>query len=421
MRIVIKNANMISPNPLAGDILIDNGLIVAIAPQIDAPDAQIIDATGLVALPGLIDMHVHLRDPGQTHKEDIFSGCAAAAAGGVTAVACMPNTTPTVDSPEWVETIIRKSAGAKERVYPVAAITQALEGKNLTDFAALKAAGAVGVSDDGRPVEDLYTMREALKQAHKNGLFVTSHCEVLKLVSGGIMHEGTVSRQLGVKGIPAAAEEQATAREIALARELDLPVHIAHVSTGGSCELIRQAKAQGVAVSCETAPHYFTLTESALLGRDANYRMNPPLRTEADRQAILHALCDGTIDAIATDHAPHAPHEKADFEHAFNGVIGLETSLAASYTALVHSGLVDIMKLTALMSATPAKLLGVSGGVLQAGGVADICLFDPAERWVVDKRKLHSKSSNTPFAGVEFCGKVKYTLCRGKITYQFDL
>jgi len=418
--LLIKNARIISPvgSPdLSGDIFIEDGYITLIGQNIPARAETVIDAGGLCALPGLIDMHVHLRDPGQTHKEDILSGCRAAAAGGVTSLACMPNTSPAVDSAEAVKYIIEKAASAKARVYPIAAITPGLRGEKLTDFESLKAAGAVGVSDDGRPVGSSQLMVRAVSEAAQNALSIISHCEILELADGGIMNQGEISKELGVRGIPATAEDIATSREINIAKALNLPVHIAHVSTAGSCEMIRRAKAAGVPVTCETAPHYFWLTEEFLRSRNANFRMNPPLRTEADRQAIIAAVMDGIIDAIATDHAPHTPEEKADFETAPNGIIGLETSLAAAHTALVLSGLISIEKLVELMAAAPAKLLNIPGGVIQPGGIADICLFDPNEKWTVDKTAMQSKAHNTPFDGFAFTGRVKYTVCRGEVVY----
>ena len=341
VKILIKNAHICDPATnmdCEGDIFLVDGVIADIGTNLEYETEVTIDASGLIAAPGLVDMHVHLRDPGQTEKEDIISGCKAAAAGGVTSVLAMPNTNPTVDNVETVQYILEKAKDADAHVYVSAAITKGLQSDVLCNLAALKEAGTIALSDDGRPVINTEFMAEAMQAAPKLGMTVVSHCEDLYLAKGGIIHGGKVAEKLGVKGIPAAAEDCGTAREIALAAAYNVPIHICHVSTATSIALIRDAKARGVAVTAETAPHYFTLTEEELLKRDADYRMNPPLRTEADRLAVIEALKDGTLDAIATDHAPHTPEEKADFEKAPNGAIGMETSLSAGITALVKQG-----------------------------------------------------------------------------------
>ena len=362
-------------------------------------------------------MHVHLRDPGQTEKEDIISGCKAAAAGGVTSVLAMPNTNPTVDNVETVQYILEKAKDADAHVYVSAAITKGLQSDVLCNLAALKEAGAIALSDDGRPVINTEFMAEAMQAAPKLGMTVVSHCEDLYLAKGGIIHGGKVAETLGVKGIPAAAEDCGTAREIALAAAYNVPIHICHVSTATSIALIRDAKARGVAVTAETAPHYFTLTEEELLKRDADYRMNPPLRTEADRLAVIEALKDGTLDAIATDHAPHTPEEKADFEKAPNGAIGMETSLSAGITALVKQGHCTMLQLIEKMSTKPAQLLGIPAGTLKKGSPADVILIDKDEEWTVDVDKLHGKSKNCVFKNKQLIGKVKFTVCGGKIVF----
>lgn len=425
--LLIHGAHVIDPsrnlNEQDCDVLIEDGKIAAVGPNLfaagEAPSLKegrcsLVEAEGLVCAPGLIDMHVHLRDPGQTYKEDIMTGCRAAAAGGVTAVACMPNTKPTADSPEIIEEILAKAAKADARVYPVAAVTSSLEGARLTDFAALKAAGAVAVSDDGRPVPTGEMMRRAMEEAARVGLPILSHCEDLSIVNGGIINEGAVSRALGVPGIHRASEDASTAREIALAAATGCPIHICHVSTKGSVELIRDARRRGVGVTGETAPHYFALTDARLLSRDADYRMNPPLRTEEDVAAILQGLRDGTLTVIATDHAPHAPEEKADFEKAPNGAVGLETSLAAGITCLVKTGVLPLTRLLELMSWAPAQRLGIPGGTLRPGEAADLILFDPEESWTVDPDRLHGKSRNSSFKGMTLTGKVKLTLLGGR-------
>ncbi len=398
------------------DVLIRDGVVADLGPSLSA-DAREIRADGLDLLPGLVDIHVHLRDPGQTHKEDILSGCRAAAAGGVTSVACMPNTSPVCDTPAVVGEILEKAKRADARVYPVAAITSSLKGEHMTDFAALKAAGAVAVSDDGRPVPTGSMMKRALEEAAAAGLPVLSHSEDLSIAAGGIMHEGAVSRALGVPGIHPAAEEAATAREIALAAATGCPVHICHVSTKGSVALIRDARRRGVRVTGETAPHYIALTDAQLLSRDADYRMNPPLRSEEDVAAVLQALEDGTLTVVATDHAPHAPAEKADFVSAPNGAVGLETSLSVCYTKLVETGRLTLSELIARMAWNPARLLHLAGGTLQKGAPADLVLFDPAARWTVDPEGLHGKSRNTPFKGMTLTGRVKLTMLGGRVVF----
>ncbi len=418
MTTVIKNATVVSPADGlngANDILIENGRIAAVGQNLSG-DREI-DAAGLCAVPGLVDMHVHLRDPGQTAKEDILTGCNAAAAGGVTSLLAMPNTNPTADSPETVRYMLDKAKDAKARVYVAASITKGLQGKEPTDLQALRDAGAIGLSDDGRPVLQTKHLREAMNRAPKLGMTVVAHCEDLSLAEGGKINEGAVSEALGVKGIPAAAEDCGTAREIALAAADNVPVHICHVSTRTSVALVRDAKRRGVKVTAETAPHYFTLTEQALMGRDADFRMNPPLRTAADVQAIIEGLQDGTLDAIATDHAPHTPEDKADFEKAPNGSIGMETSLAVGVTYLVKPGLLSFSQLIEKMSANPAKLLGIPAGTLAVGAPADIALVDLNREWTVDVNRLHGKSKNTPFKGMTLTGKVVKTFLGGEVVF----
>ena len=378
VKILIKNAHICDPATnmdCQGDIFLVDGVIADIGTNLEYETEVTIDASGLIAAPGLVDMHVHLRDPGQTEKEDIISGCKAAAAGGVTSVLAMPNTNPTVDNVETVQYILNKAKDADAHVYVSAAITKGLQSDVLCNLAALKEAGAIALSDDGRPVINTEFMAEAMQAAPKLGMTVVSHCEDLYLAKGGIIHGGKVAEKLGVKGIPAAAEDCGTAREIALAAAYNVPIHICHVSTATSIALIRDAKERGVAVTAETAPHYFTLTEEELLKRDADYRMNPPLRTEADRLAVIEALKDGTLDAIATDHAPHTPTEKADFEKAPNGAIGMETSLSAGITALVKQGHCTMLQLIEKMSTKPAQLLGIPAGTLKKGSPADVILI----------------------------------------------
>ena len=415
MNIIIKNVHIISPeNHLdeTGDIYIKDGVFSE--PFEDT--AEIIDGTGLCAAPGLVDLHVHLRDPGQTQKEDIISGCKAAAAGGVTSLLAMPNTVPAVDTPETVEYILEKAKNADAHVYVVGAITHGLKSEKPTDIHALCNAGISALSDDGRPVENTAFMVNAMKKAAELNIPVTAHCEDPYL-AGGKVNEGRMSEMLGVKGMPAAAEDAGTAREISLAAAYGLPIHICHVSTATSANMIRDAKKRGVKVTAETAPHYITLTEDVLSNRDADYRMNPPLRTEKDRLAMIEGLLDGTIDAIATDHAPHTVEEKADFVSAPNGSIGMETSFSACYTVLVKSGLMTVSQLIEKMSCTPAKILHINAGTLSVGEPADIMLFSPDEEWTVNPDKLHGKSKNTPFKNMTLTSKVKLTICGGKIVF----
>lgn len=426
-KLLITNVRILDPScqpPLdfIGDILVEGERIAKVGAhllQMDlAQGAKVIDGSGLCAAPGFIDIHVHLRDPGFTYKEDVLSGCEAAAAGGVTSVCCMPNTNPVTDSEEVLSYILNKAQSAKARVFPIAAITKGMHGEELNDFAQLHACGAVAVSDDGRPVENAGMMLEALKRAYAAGVPVVSHCEDLSIIAGGIINKGAVSEELGVRGMDRASEDSITVREIVLAESSNTAIHIAHVSTKGSVQLIREAKARGVKVTCETAPHYMMMTDQLLRSRDANFRMNPPLREEEDCQAIIEGVLDGTIDAIVTDHAPHAPEEKEDFLRAPNGIVGLETSFAAACTELYHNQGMGLMELVRCMSTTPANIMRLPGGTLREGALADIVLFDPDMVWTVDAAKLHSKSHNTPFDGRKLTGRVVRTLMGGKIVYE---
>ena len=426
-KMLIANARILDPSceppvDFIGDILIEGDRIIKVGSNLAqtkiAQGAQQIDASGLCAAPGFLDIHVHLRDPGFTHKEDIITGCKAAAAGGVTGVCCMPNTKPVTDNEEVLSYILDKAKDADARVYPIASITKGMLGQELNDIAALHACGAVAVSDDGRPVENGGMMLKALKEAYKAGVPVISHCEDLTIIDGGIINEGCISKELGVKGMDRASEDSITAREIVLAESSDTAIHIAHVSTKGSVQLIREAKARGVKVTCETAPHYMMMTDELLLSYNANFRMNPPLREQEDCEAIVEGVLDGTIDAIVTDHAPHAAEEKANFLKAPNGIVGLETSFAAACTVLVHQCGMSLLDLVKLMSTNPANLLRLPGGTLREGSLADIVLFDPDRSWTVDAEKLHSKSKNTPFDGLELTGRVVRTILGGKTVFE---
>lgn len=417
MSTIIKNVEIVNATSTQyGDIMVQDGKFAKIGGEISPqPNDEVIDGSSLCAIPGLVDIHVHLRDPGQTHKEDIITGCAAAAAGGVTSLVCMPNTIPTADSPETVAYIKEKARDTGINVYPAAAITFGISGKGCCDYVELKNAGAAALSDDGRPVENDEMLINALNAGTAIGLPVLCHCEDLNQAAGGKVHEGKVSKALGVKGMSSASEYEDIDRTIRLAEKCGASVHICHVSTEESIDIIRRAKARGVKVTCETAPHYFVYTHEKLLSRDADYRMNPPLREEKDRKAVIQGLIDGTIDAIATDHAPHSPEEKKDFVNAPNGVIGMETSFAAAFTYL--SKYLSLNQIVRLMSVNPAKIMGIEGGEIKEGASADFALIDLHEKWIVDVDKLHGKSKNAVFKGVELTGKVKATYCRGKKVY----
>ena len=414
----IKNGRIIDPaNDIdrIADLLVIDGCIAG-TDQPAPPGVPEIDARGLWVVPGLIDMHVHLREPGEEYKEDIASGARAAAAGGFTGVACMPNTHPVNDCAAVTAMIVARAADAAVRVYPVGAISLGCEGKQLSEFGEMRQAGIVAVSDDGRPVRDSQLMRRALEYASDFGLPVIAHSEEAAL-SAGVMHEGPVATRLGLKGIPAAAEAIMVYREIALAELTGARVHIAHVSTVPSLDLIRAAKARGVRVTAETAPHYFTLTDEAVLGYDTNTKMNPPLRSAADREAIRQALADGTLDAIATDHAPHSILEKeVEFDLAANGIIGLETALPLTL-ALVRDRVISERRLVQLLSTTPATILGLASGTLSPGAAADITLIDPQQQFVYATDQVVSKSRNSPFLDQTLQGRAVLTMVGGAIRH----
>ena len=416
--LLIKNIRAVdAKNDLITDVLIQDGKIAEVGKNIHSRGEDIIDGTDLVLMPSLFDMHVHLRDPGFTHKEDVLTGCSAALAGGVTGLLAMPNTNPPCDNPETVRGIIEKAADTGVDVYPVGCITGKMNGEGLCDYEALKAAGCICISDDGRPVKNAEQMREALELSKTNGLLVASHCEDLDIINGGIMNKGDVSEKLEVRGMDRASEDYITAREIILASSVDARIHICHVSTEGSAAIIRFAKSRGIKVTCETGPHYFMLTDKLLEKRDADYRMNPPLRTQEDVRAIIAAIKDGTIDCIITDHAPHTAEEKADFEKAPNGVVGLETSLAASLTALYHTGEISLNRIVELMCVNPRRILGLELPAIQVGKTADLVIADINRTWTVEPEKLHSKSHNTVFKGMTLTGKPLVTISKGVIRY----
>lgn len=416
MKLIIKNCRVINPADGSNEkrnIYIENGKISSV---FNENDADILDGSSLTAAPGLIDMHCHLRDPGYEYKEDILTGTKSAAAGGFTSVACMPNTQPVADSAAVIEYIKNKAASSGcVNVYPIGAISKGLKGEELAETGELKLSGAVAVSDDGRPVENPGLMRKAMMYAKGFDMLVISHCEELKLVDGGVMNDGYYSTYLGLRGIPNSSEELMVAREILLCRETGARVHIAHVSTKGSVELIRRAKASGIKITCETCPHYFSLNESAVDGYDTNAKMNPPLRTEEDVAAIIEGIADGTIDAIATDHAPHHIDEKnVEFDKALNGIIGFETALSLGITYLVKPGHITLSSLIEKMSKSPADILHINKGTLNEGADADIVIFDENAEYTVNPQEFVSRSKNSPYGGYALTGRVIHTIVNGK-------
>lgn len=420
--LLIKNGRIIDKSQNLDeitDILSFDGKIYKIEKNIYYQADTIIDAKGLVVTAGLIDMHVHLREPGFEYKEDIISGANAALAGGFTSIVCMPNTNPAIDNINTVRYIKNRAKTTKEKIFITSCITKGLKGSELCDFEQLKAEGIIGITDDGKPVENDEIMEQAIIEAEKNNLVIISHCENLKIVKDGIINKGDVSKKLKVKGIGRKSEDEITKREVELARKTGAKIHIAHVSTKGSVEIIRQAKAEGVKVSAETCPHYFSLDESLLLKMDADYRMNPPLREKSDIEAIIEGLKDGTIDCIVTDHAPHSTLDKKNFVSAPNGVVGLETSLAAGITYLVDTNILSLADLFKLMSLNPANILGLDVGVIKEGAVCDLTIVDVDKSWFVNPNEFKSKSKNSPYKEMTLKGKVIFTVVNGEIAYNF--
>lgn len=414
--ILFKNVRIVdAENDTVGDILVKDGVIAEVGNVSETAD-RVIEGNGkLVVMPSLFDMHVHFRDPGFTHKEDVLTGCAAALAGGVSGVVCMPNTKPPIDSKETVDYIVNKAEPTGVSVYPAGCVTKGMLGRELYDHSSI---GVRIISDDGRPVENAELLRQAMIESNKNGILIASHCEDLNIINGGIVNDGEVSAELGLKGMNRASEDSITAREIAVAMSADARIHICHVSTVGSLDFIREAKARGVKVTCETCPHYFMYTDEKIRSLDADYRMNPPLRSEADRAAVEKAVLDGTIDCIVTDHAPHAAEEKADFYKAPNGVVGLETSLAAMLTHFYHTGKLSLSRISEMMAEKPRKLLGLPVTKVEKGAKADLILVDTEKEWVVEPEKLHSKSHNTVFKGEKFKGQNLMTITDGIIRFE---
>jgi dihydroorotase len=421
LNLLIKNGHVIDPANNVDeklDLLVSDGKIAKLGKpgSIVASSGQVIDASGKLVVPGLIDMHVHLREPGFEYKETIATGTAAAKAGGFTAVCCMPNTNPVNDSRSVTEFILSQAAReAWARVYPIGAVTKGSKGEELAEIGELRQAGCVGISDDGRPVMNAAVMRRALEYSKIFDLAVISHCEDLNLAAKGVMNEGFVSTELGLRGIPNAAEDVMVSRDIALADLTGARVHICHVSTAGSVRMIGEAKERGVKVTAETCPHYFTLTDEAARGYNTMAKMNPPLRAAEDVAAIRQGLKDGAIDAIATDHAPHALDEKTvEFDYAPFGVAGLETALGLTFT-LVHEGVLTAPEAVRKLSTNPASILRLDKGTLSIGADADITIIDPDAEWTVDASQFKSKSRNTPFGGWKLRGRAARTIVGGKL------
>lgn len=420
--ILIKGGHVIDPGRWNGpaDVLIEEGKIVRIAPNLSAPQqAEVRQAAGRLVLPGFVDVHVHFREPGFEYKETIRSGTGAAVAGGFTSVCCMPNTNPVNDNQSITEFILERAKTAGQaHVFPIGAITKGSEGKELAEIGDLRRAGCVAISDDGRPVMNSLVMRRAMEYALAFDIPVVDHCEDLHLSEGGCMNEGLVSTELGLPGIPSAAEDVMVARNISLAELTGARLHLAHISTAGSVRMVRDAKARGIHVTAEACPHHFTLTEEVARGYNTHAKMNPPLRTWQDVQAIKDGLRDGTIDVIATDHAPHASQEKQqEFTEAPFGVVGLETALPLTL-ALVEEGVLNLESAVAKLTVQPARAFGLAKGTLAAGADADLVLVDPQARWEVDPARFRSKSRNTPFGGWKVKGLVTMTMVEGRVVFE---
>ena len=418
---IIRNGNVVLKNSVEKkDILLENGKIVKIADSIPAGGGAEIDAAGKYVFPGLIDMHVHLREPGFEKKEDIESGSKAAVKGGFTQICCMPNTNPVTDSKIIVSYIKNR---AKEvglcKVHPIGAITKGLKGEEMAGIASMKKAGAVAISDDGVTVKNTRLMRLAMEYAKGFGVKCLCHCEDKDLVDEGVVHEGLSATIAGLRGIPRAAEDVIIAREISLAETLDTPVHICHVSTYSGVRIIRDAKRAGIKVTAETCPHYYSVTDEIIRTYDTNTKVNPPIREEVDKQAILEGLKDGTLDCIVTDHAPHHADDKnVEYNLASFGISGIETSFGFAITYLYKAGVLSLNEIADKMSYNPAQILGLEGGEIKEGGVADLMIADLDEKWVVEPEKFVSKGKNNPFGGMELNGVVKYTIVDGEIKYQ---
>lgn len=423
MKLLLKGGRVIDPaNRVDGrlDVLIQNGVVAQLGHDLPVDGVTVIDVPpDCVVAPGFVDMHVHLREPGQEHKETIATGTAAAVAGGFTAVACMPNTDPINDHAGITEFILKKASQSNQaRVYPIGAVSRGSRGEHLSEIGELKAAGCVAITDDGRPVLTALLMRRALEYAGMFSMPVIDHCEDPSLKGDGVAHEGYHASVLGLRGIPAAAEEIMVERDITLAGLTGGAVHIAHMSVEGALRAVRAGKARGIKVTCEVTPHHFVLTDESLHGYDTNFKMNPPLRATSDRDAMLSGLADGSIDVIATDHAPHHYDEKGvEFDRAPFGIVGLETAVPLVLDRLVHAGVVSLGRLVELMSVNPCRILGVPGGSLSVGAVADLTVLAPALPVTIDKTRFRSKSHNTPFDGLRLRGGVAATIVGGRVLF----
>ena len=418
----IRNARVIDPasrRDSVGDLFALDGKMVARLSAADRGRARKIDARGLVASPGLVDIHVHFREPGQTHKETIATGSRAAAAGGFTTVVCMPNTTPPADNAGTIQFILDAARrGAVVKVLPTGCITIGMKGDTLAPIGSLKRAGVVAITDDGDCVQSNELMRRAIEYAKMFDLPVMDHCQDQSMTEGAVMNEGDMSIRLGLRGWPNAAEDVIVSRNVILSAYTGAHIHMQHISSALSVEIVRRAKADGVRVTAEATPHHIALTDAALATYDTNFKMNPPLRTEADRRAIIAGLRDGTLDCIATDHAPHTDYEKdKEFDFAPNGILGLETALAVVLDVLVRRNRFRLPHALDLMTRRPADILGLPAGTLEVGAAADICLFDPDEAWTYNAKAGQSKSSNSPWSGRELVGRVKTTIVDGRVVY----
>lgn len=418
----IKNARIIDPaskRDEVGDLFANNGRIVASLSAAEKKRAKVIDATGLVACPGLVDVHVHFREPGQTHKETIATGTRAAAAGGFTTVVCMPNTTPPASNSgtiQFINDAIKRDAVV--HVYPTGCITVDMKGQALAPIGSLARAGVVAITDDGDCVQSNELMRRACEYARMFNLPIMDHCQDHSMTQGAVMNEGVVSTRLGLRGWPNAAEDIIVSRNVILSTYTGAHIHMQHISSRNAVEILRRAKARGINVTAEATPHHLALTDSALGTYDTNFKMNPPLRTEEDRQALIEGVKDGTIDIVATDHAPHTNYEKdKEFDFAPNGILGLETALPVTLAVLGREAKLKLPRIIDLMTHRPAKLFNLPAGTLAADAVADICLFDPAEQWVYDATAGFSKSSNSPWNGQTLTARVKSTIVAGKVVY----
>ena len=423
MRLLIKNGLVINPAEKQMeklDILVEDGVIQKKEKTLEADAEQVIDAEGCYVMPGLIDLHVHFRDPGQTYKEDIATGSAAAAAGGFTTVCCMPNTTPVVDSPETVQYIVEKAKKVGlTNVLPVGAVTKGMLGKEVNDFEAMKEAGICAISEDGKSVMNSAVYRKAMKEAARLGLPVMAHCEDINLVEGGVMNMDAKAEALGVKGISNAVEDIIAARDIMLAKETGARLHLCHCSTRDSVTMIREAKEAGIDVTGEVCPHHFSMCTEDITANEGNFKMNPPLREREDMETLIQGLHENVMDVISTDHAPHSAEEKNQvMEKAPFGIVGLETSVALTMTNLVKTGKLTPMQMAEKMSYNPAKVLGIDKGTLNEGKIADIVVIDPEETYTVDVNQFRSKGKNTPFGGMKVSGKVKYTILNGKVVFR---